>query len=85
MILALRHHDYFYLQCLAFFFVKVQTFDGFLMFHTESITHNIKHVQVLALLYWSVWLLLYRVVEWVAVYVVSYFIVCPCNKQVFLR
>ena len=31
MILDLHHHhDYFHLQCLAFFFVKVCTFDGLL-------------------------------------------------------
>ena len=49
MILALCHYDNFHLQCLAFFFVKVQIFNGFLVFshHTEPVTHNIKHVQVL--------------------------------------
>ena len=41
--------DYFHLQCLAFFFVKVETFDTSqcLTRHTEPVIRNIKHVQVL--------------------------------------
>ena len=38
-IFALSHHDHLHLEYLAFFFVKVQTFDGFLVCNMSHGVH----------------------------------------------